>query len=103
MSQRDHVLHLCPLCARDLVYPVEWAEASATHWEVLLRCPNCEWRNAGTFDQETVDRFDARLDAGTERLLRDLRRLERANMEDAVERFARALRADAIVPEDFQL
>jgi hypothetical protein len=103
MSQRDHVLHLCPLCARDLVYPVEWTEASATHWEVVLRCPNCEWWDAGTFDQETVDRFDARLDAGTERLLCDLRRLERANMEESAERFVRALWSGAIVADDFQL
>ena len=36
-------LHMCPECDRDLVYPVEWEETSPTHWEVLLRCPNCEW------------------------------------------------------------
>src|SRR3954466_15007759 len=34
-------LHVCPECDRDLVYPVDWEEASATHWEVELRCPNC--------------------------------------------------------------
>ena len=50
-------LHLCPECDRDLVYPVEWEETSPTHWEVLLRCPNCEWSEVDTFDQDTVDRF----------------------------------------------
>src|SRR3954453_15628239 len=35
-------LHACPECDRELVYPVEWEESSATHWEVMLRCPNCE-------------------------------------------------------------
>jgi hypothetical protein len=94
-------LHVCPECDRDLVYPVEWQEASATHWEVLLRCPNCEWNELGVYDQATVDRFDETLDNGTEVLVRDLRRLVQANMEEEAERFAAALDADAILPEDF--
>jgi hypothetical protein len=99
---RNHAdLHLCPECDRDLVYPVEWEEVSETHWEVLLRCPNCEWGSVDTHDKATVDRFDRVLDDGTEVLMRDLRRLEQANMEDEIVRFAKALDADAILPEDF--
>jgi hypothetical protein len=94
-------LHVCPECDRELVYPVEWEEASATHWEVLLRCPNCEWSEVGIFDQATVDRFDEHLDLGTDALVKDLRRLVQANMEDEADRFAAALEADAILPEDF--
>src|SRR4051795_5045092 len=94
-------LHICPECDRDLVYPVDWEEASVTHWEVALRCPNCEWINVGTFDQATVDRFDEHLDLGTEALVKDLRRLVQANMEAEAERFAAALDANAILPEDF--
>ena len=92
---------MCPECDRDLVYPVEWEEVSPTHWEVLLRCPNCEWSEVDTFDQPTVDRFDEKLDIGTEILIRDLKRLQQANMEDEVERFVSALDVDAILPEDF--
>ena len=94
-------LHICPECDRDLVYPVEWEEVSETHWEVLLRCPNCEWTEIDRFDQTTVDRFDRQLDDGTEILLRDLKRLEQANMEEEIVRFAKALDAGAILPEDF--
>jgi hypothetical protein len=94
-------LHECPCCDRDLVYPVEWEEVSPTHWEVLLRCPSCEWSEVGTFDQPTVDRFDEQLDIGTEILLRDLKRLQQANMEEEIDRFVRAIGADAILPEDF--
>jgi hypothetical protein len=94
-------LHLCPCCDRDLVYPVEWEEVSPTHWEVLLRCPNCEWSEVDTFDQTTVDRFDEQLDIGTEILLRDLKRLQQANMEEEIDRFVAAVNADAILPEDF--
>ena len=94
-------LHLCPCCDRDLVYPVEWEEVSPTHWEVLPRCPNCEWSEVDTFDQPTVDRFDEQLDIGTEILLRDLKRLQQANMEEEIDRFVAAVNADAILPEDF--
>ena len=100
---RDKVrdLHVCPECDRDLVYPVEWEEASPTHWEVLLRCPNCEWSETDVFDQETVDRFDLELDRGTEHVLKDLKRLVQANMEEEVDRFVKALESDAIWPMDF--
>jgi hypothetical protein len=94
-------LHLCPCCDRDLVYPVEWEEVSPTHWEVLLRCPNCEWTEVDIFDQPTVDRFDEQLDIGTEILLRDLKRLQQANMEEEIDAFVKAMNADAILPEDF--
>ncbi len=94
-------LHVCPDCDRELVFPVEWAEASPTHWEVLLRCPNCEWSDIGVFDQPTVDRFDDQLDRGTEALMRDLKRLTQANMEDEIDRFVSALGVNAILPEDF--
>ena len=94
-------LHVCPECDKHMVYPVEWEEASPTHWEVQLRCPNCEWHTLGQYDQETVDRFDEELDLGTEALVRDLKRLTRANMEEEVERFSSALASDAIWPMDF--
>jgi hypothetical protein len=94
-------LHICPECDRALVYPVEWEEASPTHWEVQLRCPNCEWLTVGLYDQETVDRFDEQLDHGSEALVRDLKSLTRANMEEEFERFSAALASDAIWPMDF--
>jgi hypothetical protein len=94
-------LHVCGECASDLVYPVEWDEAGATHWEVTLRCPNCEWSATGVFSQDVVERFDEELDRGTEQLVRDLKRMMHANMEDEIERFVHALEADHIQPDDF--
>ena len=72
-----------------------------TQWEVLLRCPNCEWTHLGVFDQAVVDSFDEELDRGTECLIEDLTRLTQANMEDEIERFTSALASDAIWPMDF--
>lgn len=94
-------LHVCGSCESNLVYPTEWEEAGATHWEVTLRCPNCEWTGTGIFEQDLVERFDEELDRGTEALVRDLKRLAHANMEDEIERFTTALLDDHIVPEDF--
>ena len=53
------------------------------------------------FDQDTVERFDEELDRGTDNLVEDLKRLIRANMEEEIDRFAEALSADHILPEDF--
>jgi hypothetical protein len=94
-------LHVCGTCDSELVYPVDWEEVGETHWEVKLRCPNCEWTGAGIFEQDTVERFDEELDRGTEALVRDLKRMMQANMEDEIERFVNALQAGHIVPEDF--
>ena len=94
-------LHVCGTCAAPLVYPTEWEEAGPSHWEVALRCPNCEWAGTGVFHQEIVERFDEELDRGTEALMRDLKRLMHANMEEEIDRFVAALRSDAILPMDF--
>jgi hypothetical protein len=94
-------LHVCPRCSGDLVYPVDWAEAGPVHWEVSLRCPECEWANRGVFSQAMVERFDVELDRGAEVLVRDLQHLAHANMADDIERFVGALRDDHIVPSDF--
>jgi len=94
-------LHVCGSCESDLVYPTEWDEAGSTHWEVSLRCPNCEWNGTGIFQQELVERFDEELDRGTEALVRDLKRLMHANMEEEIDRFVEALDHDLILPEDF--
>lgn len=94
-------LHVCGSCGSDLVYPLEWEEAGATHWEVTLRCPNCEWCGTGVYEQSVVEAFDEVLDRGTEALVGDLRRLMQANMEEEIDRFTSALQADALLPEDF--
>jgi hypothetical protein len=94
-------LHVCPSCNSDLVYPTDWAPASERHWQVALRCPECEWNGGGCYRQEIVDRLDEALDRGTESVLDDLTVLIRANMEDQIERFSAALEADQILPEDF--
>jgi hypothetical protein len=94
-------LHLCANCESELVYPVQWEEAGADSWHILLRCPDCEWSESGIFAQAQCDRFDDELEAGTEALTKDFKRLVTANMAEEIERFVQALEADAIQPMDF--
>jgi hypothetical protein len=97
----DQPLHVCADCSSNLVYPTDWQEAGPDHWDVELRCPNCEWRGSGVFHQDVVESFDDELDRGIDVLLTDYRALVSSNMEDEIDRFAKALDAGAILPADF--
>jgi hypothetical protein len=97
----ERALHVCSECDSNLVYPTDWQEAGPDHWDVELRCPNCEWRGNGVFHQDVVESFDDELDRGIDVLLSDYRALVSSNMEDEIDRFARALDAGAILPVDF--
>ena len=97
----DQPLHVCSECNSNLVYPTDWQEAGPDHWDVELRCPNCEWRGSGVFHQDVVESFDDELDRGIDVLLADYRALVSSNMEDEIDRFAKALDAGAILPADF--
>lgn len=97
----DPGLNVCPECASTLVQPVEWTEVEDGGWELSLRCPNCFWLGEGVFAQDEVDVFEERLEDGLTVMLSDLRRLNEANVAEEVERFAAALAADLILPEDF--
>ena len=94
-------LHICPSCESDLVYPVTWEERSGDAWSIERRCPNCEWRHVGEFEQEDVELFDDALNDGTEELLVTLRNFARSNMEADVERLIDAIHLDLIEPMDF--
>jgi hypothetical protein len=100
-AEETRDLHVCANCDSELVYPVQWEEASRDSWHILLRCPDCEWSESGVFPQAQCDRFDDELETGTDALSRDYKRLVTANMAEEVERFIHALDADAIQPMDF--
>jgi hypothetical protein len=100
-AEPNQDLHVCIECSSELVYPVRWEEAGPENWTVLLHCPNCEVHREGVFTQDTVEAFDEELDRAGDALARNYKGLMRANMEDELKRFAGALTADAILPEDF--
>jgi len=94
-------LHVCFHCAGELVFPLDWSEEGARHWRIVLRCPECESRREGVFEQAAVERLEDELDRAAAALLGDLRRVTHANMSDEIEFFIRALDADLIDPGDF--
>jgi len=100
-ATRTKDLHVCPECTSHLVYPLAWEEAGDEAWELQLRCPNCEWAGDGVFPQRVVEQLDEQLDHGTQILVRDLKQLMHANMEEEVERFIAALNSGHILPMDF--
>ena len=100
-EQSTHRLHICPECESPLVQPIDWTEAPQGFWELTLYCPNCDWLDEGVFDQDQVDSLEEKLDEGLTEMLSDLRRLTQSNMTEEIERFATALHADLILPEDF--
>ena len=94
-------LHVCFNCGGELVYPLDWCEEGVRHWRIVLRCPECESRREGVFEQALVELLDDELDRAAGALLGDLRRMTHANMSEEVDFFVRALDADLITPSDF--
>ncbi len=94
-------LHVCFHCAGELVFPLDWSEEGPRHWRIVLRCPDCESRREGVFEQAAVERLEDELDRAAAALLGDLRRVTHANMSDEIEFFIRALDADLIDASDF--
>jgi hypothetical protein len=95
------MLSICFNCSSDLVYPLDWSEEGPRHWRIVLRCPECEARREGVFDQGSVERLDDELDVGFSALLSDLGRMTHANMSEEVEFFVRALDTDLVTADDF--
>jgi hypothetical protein len=94
-------LHVCPDCTSELVHPIDWSEAPDDRWNLVLKCPNCDWYTEGLYTQDQVRELEDRLDEGLADMIRDLNRLSQANMADQIDRFITALHADQILPEDF--
>ncbi len=94
-------LHVCTQCASELVQPVAWSDVAGGRWELTLECPNCRSVELGIYDRERVEQLEEVLNEGLAEMLDDLRRLTQVNMCEEMDRFAAALQADLILPEDF--
>lgn len=101
VARRSRSPHICVSCVSTLVQPVEWAQAGASHWMILLRCPECGWTATEIFRDDEVAELDAELDRGTDQLVADLALLAAANLRAEIDEFARRLDAGLIVADDF--
>jgi hypothetical protein len=94
---------VCGSCRRPFAVPdaVVPTPGDSTDVVVELRCTNCGWMHVGTFPPSAVEALDRALDL-TEREIRTaLEICELSDTLDRIDRFARALQADLITPEDF--
>jgi hypothetical protein len=95
-------LQVCPACGLPFVVPGDVRElVGADSVRLELGCTSCGWNAVEVHTDEELGVLDIALDRSFADLLWTLEVLWLANEESAIERFAAALAADAIVPEDF--
>lgn len=94
-------MRYCVNCNDEACYPFDWDEDGPNHWIVLLRCGNCDMYREGRFHQLEVEDFDVWLDECADEINDALKVLANFNAEQEVEKFAKMLEHDVIMPEDF--
>jgi hypothetical protein len=102
-DQHDRPLHVCRWCGSDYASLVDWEEAGATHWRILLRCGECGVWCADTVDNKAAKALDRELDRATASIARDLALLDHERMAEQAEVFTHALERDLIDAADFVL
>lgn len=95
-------LHVCAECDRPFVVPGPVHElVGADRIRLDLVCTNCGAVRTEIHSDQALAALDMQLDRSFADLLWTLEVVWIANEEAAIERFSRALAADAILPEDF--
>src|SRR4051812_2654096 len=99
---RKQQLTRCRDCKLESVIPIEdECEERFGGWNLTVICTVCREVRKLSVTQLQAEEFDEALDKQSREVVRAIRRFERANMQDDIERFVNALNIDAILPEDF--
>jgi hypothetical protein len=94
-------LTLCGSCGSPLVQPVGWEGHGAEAWRLELRCPECEERATTVIEDGLAEQLTLFHERARALIELSMIRLASENAEGEINRFARALEQDLIVPEDF--
>jgi hypothetical protein len=95
-------LHVCPACEKPFVVPGEVHEVvGAERVRLELGCTNCGWTTIAVHADQELTALEVQLDRTFADLLWTLEVVWTANEDAAISRFAGALDAGAILPEDF--
>jgi hypothetical protein len=94
-------LQQCSVCRADFVVLVDWDEVDDHHWQLLLRCAECETYREIVVGNDVAKRYEADLARGMDEIASALERSDRARMEHEVDTFVAALERDLIDPADF--
>jgi len=95
-------LHLCPTCRQPFVAPREiLGEHDDGHLVVDLECANCGWTAVQLHDSLQLCALDRALDRDSARIAAAADALALSCELERIDRFADALHAGHILPEDF--
>jgi hypothetical protein len=96
-------LHVCGSCRRPFVVPEAIVRAPEGTMGVVveLRCTDCGWMHTGAYPPAAVEALDRALDLAEREIRAALDVCELSDELERIDRFAAALRADLILPEDF--
>jgi hypothetical protein len=94
--------HICRVCRRPFVLPLSVVPLRTYDGYVVeLRCTNCEDSTVALLRQEQLERLDRELDRQTGWIRHQLAEMHLADELERVDRFAAALHAGHVLPEDF--
>ena len=91
----------CGAGRRGLVGPLGNEERGEGVYHLERICPECDHHESGTYGRVDLEEYRDALEEGAEELALTLREMERANMEDDVDRLIRAISSNLIQPIDF--
>ena len=95
-------LQVCPACTLPFVVPGQIHQVLGhDRVRIDLECTNCSWETTADHTDAALTDLDIAMDRSFADLLWTLEVVWIANEELAIDRFASALAADAIVPDDF--
>ncbi|HEV2768996.1 MAG TPA: hypothetical protein VGV40_02270 [Solirubrobacteraceae bacterium] len=95
-------LHVCRSCGLGFVMPTQILDILDDGRRLVeLTCANCRLRVMGAHDHAALEALEDELEHGYAQICAACERLARENERAAVETFAAALHAGAILPEDF--
>ena len=95
-------LHICDRCRTPFVVPVSILDVHDDgHYVVELSCANCEASSLCVQDEASLEALDYELDRSLLAMQEALDTLVLADELERIDRFAEALQADLILPEDF--
>jgi hypothetical protein len=95
-------LHLCPTCRQPFVTPREiLGEHDDGYLVVDLECANCGWSAVQLHDSHQICALDRALDRDSARIEAAADALALSCELERIDRFAEALHAGHILPEDF--
>jgi hypothetical protein len=95
-------LQTCPACRRPFVVPAAVVDVVGhDRYVVELTCTNCPWSEVAVHEEAALEDLDRRLERSVAAMQAAAEIVEIAAELERIDRFAAALRADLVLPEDF--